>query len=238
MLDLDGLALDASDCRVGWIDVSLVDLQDPFAECTRRDVELGSGRRGVSGRRGLERYLVRAWSRIDVDAKERLPSGGIQAKRGEVATERARTHGLNRLRRRRREHHNLSLPNRTGIGCELDRVLCERACPEACHGSRQEDCAPHTLIVRPLRRRTLRLPACVNGPPWRLLATVHASERDFLWLHIENHRVPRQATPGAAHPLGQCDCVGGDARPCSSEKSLCGWPGRGNAFEKCCKHGV
>src|SRR5262245_9279021 len=40
-LDLDGLALDASDCRVGRIDVSLVDLQYPFDGCNRRGVELG-----------------------------------------------------------------------------------------------------------------------------------------------------------------------------------------------------
>src|SRR5262245_47139309 len=59
VLDLDGLALDARDCRVGWIDVSLVNLQDPFAECPRRNVELGCRRRGASDRRGLERYLVR-----------------------------------------------------------------------------------------------------------------------------------------------------------------------------------
>src|SRR5262249_36528274 len=68
LLELGGLAHDASDCGLRWIHECVIDLENAFPELTGHDAEFSRCRDGLPGRRRLERPRVRPGRGTDAHA--------------------------------------------------------------------------------------------------------------------------------------------------------------------------
>src|SRR5262245_51494634 len=87
-------------------------------------------------------------------------------------------HRVDRLRSRRGEHHDPSLPNRAGVSCEMNRICRECARGGAGDRKRHDDGIPHSSILRPREGELLR--CSFSHLPGRGDAMADFTRRDIL----------------------------------------------------------